>query len=61
MLHDKRRLLLIAGPCSLENEANCRAVAQELRALAERPGVEHVSRGEPALAGDPNAVVRESE
>jgi len=36
MLHDKRRLLLIAGPCSLENEANCRAVAQELRALADR-------------------------
>ncbi|MEY3772218.1 MAG: hypothetical protein RL067_232, partial [Verrucomicrobiota bacterium] len=24
MLHDKRRLLLIAGPCSLESEANCR-------------------------------------
>ncbi|MFM9001269.1 MAG: 3-deoxy-8-phosphooctulonate synthase [Opitutia bacterium] len=36
MLHDKRRLLLIAGPCSLENEANCRTVAKELRALADR-------------------------
>jgi 2-dehydro-3-deoxyphosphooctonate aldolase (KDO 8-P synthase) len=36
MLHDKRRLLLIAGPCSLESEANVRTVAKELRALADR-------------------------
>jgi len=36
MLHDKRRLLLIAGPCSLESESNCRTVAKELRALADR-------------------------
>ena len=36
MLHDKRRLLLIAGPCSLESEANCRTVATELKALAAR-------------------------
>lgn len=36
MLHDKRRLLLIAGPCSLESEANCRTIARELRALATR-------------------------
>ena len=34
MLHDKRRLLLIAGPCSLESESNCRTVATELKALA---------------------------
>ena len=36
MLHDKRRLLLIAEPCSLESEANCRTVATELKALAAR-------------------------
>ncbi len=36
MLHDKRRLLLIAGPCSLESESNCRSVATELKALAAR-------------------------
>jgi 2-dehydro-3-deoxyphosphooctonate aldolase (KDO 8-P synthase) len=36
MLHDKRRLLLIAGPCSLESESNVRTVAKELRALADR-------------------------
>ncbi|HAZ66213.1 MAG TPA: 3-deoxy-8-phosphooctulonate synthase, partial [Opitutae bacterium] len=36
MLHDKRRLLLIAGPCSLESESNVRMVAKELRALADR-------------------------
>jgi 2-dehydro-3-deoxyphosphooctonate aldolase (KDO 8-P synthase) len=36
MLHDKRRLLLIAGPCSLESESNCRTVATELKALAAR-------------------------
>jgi 2-dehydro-3-deoxyphosphooctonate aldolase (KDO 8-P synthase) len=36
MLHDKRRLLLIAGPCSLESESNCRTVATELKALAAK-------------------------
>jgi phospho-2-dehydro-3-deoxyheptonate aldolase len=36
MLHDKQRLLLIAGPCSLESESNCRTVAKELKALATR-------------------------
>ena len=36
MLHDKRRLLLIAGPCSLESESNCRTVAKELKALSAR-------------------------
>ena len=36
MLHDKRRLLLIAGPCSLESESNCRTVAKELKALSVR-------------------------
>ena len=38
MLFDPQRLLLIAGPCSLENEAVCRAVATELAAIrARRP------------------------
>lgn len=30
MLFDSKKLLLIAGPCSLENERVCRAVAEEL-------------------------------
>ena len=30
MLFDPKRLLLIAGPCSLENETVCRTVATEL-------------------------------
>ena len=30
MLFDPQRLLLIAGPCSLENETVCRTVATEL-------------------------------
>ena len=33
MLFDPRRLLLIAGPCSLENEGVCRAVAGTLDGL----------------------------
>ena len=33
MLFDPRKLLLIAGPCSLENESVCRAVAEVLVAL----------------------------
>ena len=34
MLFDPAKLLLIAGPCSLENEGVCRAVAEKLTALA---------------------------
>jgi 2-dehydro-3-deoxyphosphooctonate aldolase (KDO 8-P synthase) len=46
MIHDKRRLLLIAGPCSLESEENVRAVAKELRALADRePDLNIVFKG----------------
>ena len=30
MLFDPKKLLLIAGPCSLENERVCRAVAEKL-------------------------------
>ena len=30
MLHDPKKLLVIAGPCSLENERVCRAVAETL-------------------------------
>jgi 2-dehydro-3-deoxyphosphooctonate aldolase (KDO 8-P synthase) len=33
MLFDPRKLLLIAGPCSLENERVCRSVAEALVAL----------------------------
>mgnify|MGYP003676444183 CR=1 FL=1 len=33
MLYDPAKLLLLAGPCSLENETVCRAVATELVAL----------------------------
>ncbi len=35
MLFDSERLLLIAGPCSLENESVCRAVAEALARLRE--------------------------
>jgi 2-dehydro-3-deoxyphosphooctonate aldolase (KDO 8-P synthase) len=46
MIHDKRRLLLIAGPCSLESEENVRAVAKELRTLADRePDLNIVFKG----------------
>jgi 2-dehydro-3-deoxyphosphooctonate aldolase (KDO 8-P synthase) len=46
MIHDKRRLLLIAGPCSLESEENVRSVAKELRALADRePDLNIVFKG----------------
>ncbi|HZL46679.1 MAG TPA: 3-deoxy-8-phosphooctulonate synthase [Opitutaceae bacterium] len=34
MLFDPARLLLIAGPCSLENERVCRAVAESLQEIA---------------------------
>jgi len=36
MLFKPSKLLLIAGPCSLENEGVCRAVARELTKLAKR-------------------------
>jgi 2-dehydro-3-deoxyphosphooctonate aldolase (KDO 8-P synthase) len=36
MLFSSRKLLLIAGPCSLENKAVCRAVAQALVQLGRR-------------------------
>ncbi|OHE86491.1 MAG: 3-deoxy-8-phosphooctulonate synthase, partial [Verrucomicrobia bacterium RIFCSPLOWO2_12_FULL_64_8] len=36
MLFDPKKLLLIAGPCSLENARVCRAVAAELVALGHR-------------------------
>jgi 2-dehydro-3-deoxyphosphooctonate aldolase (KDO 8-P synthase) len=36
MLFDPAKLLLIAGPCSLENEGVCRAVATTLAALRQR-------------------------
>ena len=46
MLFDPQRLLLIAGPCSLENEAVCRAVATELAAIrARRPELNIVFKG----------------
>ncbi|MFT3829465.1 MAG: 3-deoxy-8-phosphooctulonate synthase [Opitutaceae bacterium] len=46
MLFDAQRLLLIAGPCSLENETVCRAVATELSALrAKRPELNIVFKG----------------
>lgn len=34
MIFDPKKLLLIAGPCSLENETVCRAVATTLKQLA---------------------------
>lgn len=36
MLFDPAKLLLIAGPCSLENETICRAVAETLAKLAKK-------------------------
>ncbi|MDR3228147.1 MAG: 3-deoxy-8-phosphooctulonate synthase [Puniceicoccales bacterium] len=36
MLYDSSKLLLLAGPCSLENESVCRAVATALAALREK-------------------------
>jgi 2-dehydro-3-deoxyphosphooctonate aldolase (KDO 8-P synthase) len=35
MLYDPQKLLLIAGPCSLENEQVCRAVAEKLQEVAK--------------------------
>lgn len=46
MLFDSNKLLLIAGPCSLENEGVCRAVAETLAGLSEtRPELNIVFKG----------------
>ena len=46
MLFDPKKLLLIAGPCSLESERVTRAVADELAALARRqPELQIVFKG----------------
>lgn len=46
MLFDSTRLLLIAGPCSLESESVCRAVAEVLvRLRKERPELNLVFKG----------------
>ena len=46
MLFDPTRLLLIAGPCSLENEAVCRAVAETLVELRRtQPALNIVFKG----------------
>jgi 2-dehydro-3-deoxyphosphooctonate aldolase (KDO 8-P synthase) len=46
MLFDPQRLLLIAGPCSLESEATCRAVAEVLVCLrADEPALNIVFKG----------------
>lgn len=59
MLFDPQKLLLIAGPCSLENEKVCRAVAETLVKLRrERPELNIVFKGSfdkanrTSLAGD---------
>lgn len=45
-IFDPERLLLIAGPCSLENEGVCRAVASELVSLGKRqPELKIVFKG----------------
>lgn len=46
MLHDPARLTLIAGPCSLENERVCRAVAEKLAELrSAHPELNPVFKG----------------
>lgn len=46
MLFDPKKLLLIAGPCSLENEQVCRTVAEGLVRLRERqPDLNIVFKG----------------
>ena len=46
MLHDPARLTVIAGPCSLESEAVCRAVAELLAALRQsQPKLNLVFKG----------------
>jgi 2-dehydro-3-deoxyphosphooctonate aldolase (KDO 8-P synthase) len=46
MIFDPARLLLIAGPCSLENEGVCRAVAEGLAAIGRaNPALRIVFKG----------------
>ena len=46
MLHDPARLTVIAGPCSLESEAVCRAVAEQLVVLRQaQPKLNLVFKG----------------
>lgn len=46
MLYDSSRLLVIAGPCSLESAAVCDAVAGQLREIANRiPEVQFIFKG----------------
>lgn len=46
MLFDPAKLLLIAGPCSLENESVCRAVAQTLSIIQrEQPSLKIIFKG----------------
>ena len=46
MLFDAKKLLIIAGPCSLENEQVCRAVAEELVKIGKRhPELKLVFKG----------------
>jgi 2-dehydro-3-deoxyphosphooctonate aldolase (KDO 8-P synthase) len=46
MLFDKSKLLLLAGPCSLENETVCRAAADMLAKLAKKhPELKIVFKG----------------
>ena len=36
MIYDSKKFLLIAGPCSLENEEVCRKVAEKLSELRQK-------------------------
>ena len=46
MLFDPKKLLLIAGPCSLENEKVCRAAAETLAKIGQRhPELKIVFKG----------------
>jgi len=46
MIYEKNKLLLIAGPCSLENEKVCRAVAETLVAISKaQPDLKIVFKG----------------
>jgi 2-dehydro-3-deoxyphosphooctonate aldolase (KDO 8-P synthase) len=46
LIFDPKKLLLIAGPCSLENETVCRAVAGQLAAVGRaRPDLRIVFKG----------------
>ncbi|MSU25230.1 MAG: 3-deoxy-8-phosphooctulonate synthase [Opitutus sp.] len=46
MLFDPKKLLIIAGPCSLENERVCRAVAQQLVKIGRaHRGIQFIFKG----------------